>query len=274
MIASLPRLAIATAAATALAGSLLVPITLATAEESDSPLAVGDCLVYGQDVWIDGIQSPTAQVVDCVASHNAEIFAVGDYTWDAPPSEFVQSDAYFTELYDVTCSSDALADFLGERFGIPTRLEVVPKVPTDEEWSAGARWTACAVFDDLRRDLVSWTGTLPDRVAASLRSIALCSRKPPVSGADIVRSVCNKKAQWIAVFGIFGLTAEAVPGAGFPGRALQREVNAICKRSAKDFTKPGAKARFIGAVVSEQDWNFGIKAATCFIPVKNWNGRG
>lgn len=268
------RIAIAAASAGLLAGSLLGSASVAAEDSAETQPAVGDCLVYDQQSWIDGIQSPDAMSVECTEPHNAEVFAIAAYPSDLPPSEFVQTEEYFTALYDVTCSVDVLWRFIGERFGIPTRLEIVPKVPTDEEWAAGARWAACVVFDDLRRDLVSWRGTLPDRVAASLRSIALCSRKPPVSGADVLRSVCNKKAKWIAVFYIFGLTQEPTPGAGFPGRDLQRGVNAICKRSARDFTKPGIKPRFIGAVVSEADWNIGIRAATCFIPLKAWNGRG
>jgi hypothetical protein len=262
--------------AAALAAGLLV----GGAASAYADPAVGDCLdmPVGGDPF-DPLKAST--VVDCEAPHNGEVFGLGDYPsdWGKPSDERERLDD-FGWLFQ-TCSFQMLNEYKESAGAEPTmindRLFIKVSAPSDQAWEAGDRTVQCVVFALAglpgRERMTAWTGTIPDKMKTSvgLREFARCTPAKPKSGVDNAIAQCKGAKNWIGVTRVFNL--KGTPAAKFPGPAIQKDADARCARAAKGFIK-GKKVKPFGAVEPKEMWDDGIKEAVCYIPLKNWNGKG
>ena len=263
-------------ASLALAAGLLVGVS---APASAAP-AIGDCLDLpsGGDPFDPLVPGTPA---DCDASHDGEIYGLGEYPADwGKPSDERERLGSFSWTFEV-CPFEMFDQYKQSAGApglmIPDRFFIKATAPTDAEWEAGDRTVRCIAFALVgalgKETMTPWTGTIPDKLktTAGIQEFARCTPALPKSGRDNAIAQCKTAKNWIGVNYAFDLTG--TPGNPYPGPAIQKQADAKCAKAAKGFIK-GKKVKPFAAVETKQNWDDGIRAATCYVPLNNWNGKG
>lgn len=261
------RRVIASIAAAALAASALALVgTSAQAEEVEPKK--DDCLLVDKsEAWdSDGMFT----IVPCEQSHNSEVYKVIPYPDDlGAPSTIVDQAA---ELFWESCGYQSLEEWLGaSKFKMPLRVFDVFRLPTDEQWEAGARWVACsAVREAPNGSVMSYKGILPALLASTpLIGWVWCAKKTPKSGATNVSGPCTKKSEWLRVNGV-GFRAKV--GANYP-KDVQAKADKLCAKIAKPLLKKGTKSTPIAALIPKDYLPPNQVFGECFIKVADWTGK-
>lgn len=247
------------------------PVTAATA-----PI-VGECLEYAD---LESLDSP-GQAVECAQSHNAEVFAVGQAPDDlGPPSQAFIPDQQRSDLCTPPGATDArtaMLDYLGLRGAtIPLRTYFGLKLPTDEQWRSGDRWVRCLVAVSLQGadvlvEFESWSGSASARVAQTGAGWLLaCNDGIPSSGRSEVLVACGED-RWVLV--VNGVRVDGEAGDPYPGSALQQSADEACAPLVRGWQTATTPGDVIAALVTEEQWKAGGRAALCWIAFSDWNGQ-
>ena len=154
---------------------------------------------------------------------------------------------------------------------LPLRLDVMPRVPTDKQWEAGARWVVCTASHPKPSNFgAETTGTLPDLFASTPRlQWVNCPREAPVSGRFSFPVGCTADSPWMYTgYGqVRGKVTKQYPS------DLQASANAMCARQAAAVAKSGTRVRAVGALFPKGHVFKRDPYAECFIPLADWNGK-
>lgn len=261
------RRVIASISAAALAVSALALVgTPAQAEEVEPKK--DDCLLVKKDLAWENYGAFT--IVPCDESHNSEVYKVVPYPDDLGAPSTIKDQA--SELFWESCGYGTLGDWLGTtNYKIPLLVFTVVRLPTDEQWEAGARWIACsAVREAGNFSAMSYKGTLPDLLASTpLIEWAFCMKKTPKSGAQNAAGPCSKKSQWLRIDGI-GFKAKVGPT--YP-KDVQAKADGLCAKVAKSLLKKGASTPALAALVPKKYLPPNQVFGECFIKVVDWTGK-
>lgn len=256
----------AAAACLALASSALVGTTAVHAE-TVAPVA-DDCI----DVPRERAFEPYGpiEIVDCAEEHNAQVFAVIAYPDDLGAPSTVAERAW--GLFGETCGFDKYLVWLGAgKVKLPIQGFTTPRLPTDDEWNAGARWVACSAFlTDSNDEIIPVTGSLPELYAASSILDWLICVITPKSGQPNKPSTCTTaKAKWLVIGGgeVKGKISKDYP------KDLQPKADAMCAKQAKPYFKKGAKSKAFAGLAPKDGFPQGNPVAYCFILRSDWNGK-
>lgn len=257
---------VAALASLGLASSALVGVNVAQAE-TVAP-EVNDCI----DVPRDRAFEPYGpiEVIDCAEEHNAQVFAVIAYPDDLGAPSTVAERAW--GLFGETCGFDNYVAWLGAgKVKLPIQGFTTPRLPTDEEWNAGARWVACSAFlTDSNDEIIPVTGSLPELYAASSVLDWLICVVTPKSGQPNKPSACTTaKAKWLV---IGGGEVKGKIGKDYP-KDLQPKADAMCAKQAKPYFKKGAKSKAFAGLAPKDGFPQGNPVAYCFILRSDWNGK-
>lgn len=258
----------AAAACLGLASALLVGGTTMAQAESVAP-AVSDCLdVDSEKVWeADGALT----IVECDEAHNAQVFKTLAYPEDGAKPSVLKERVW--ELFGGECNQGSMLGWLGapKNTRLPLRVYTMPRIPTDEEWEAGARWVACtATRPSPSGDVAELTTGLPELFGSTpLREWVNCAKSTPKSGKWTEWAACTSKTKWLTIEGgqVKGKIAGAYP------KDLQAKADAMCAKKAKPFLKKGSKTKPIAALGPKSEFPDGDPFAECFIALAEWNGK-
>ena len=262
------RRAVALVACLALGASTLVAASGAAQAETVAP-EVNDCLEIANDSFWE--MDAAVSIVDCTEPHNAEVYATLAYPDDAgAPSTIVDK---VWELFGGDCTQGPAFAWLGAstKTRMPLRLYTMPRLPTDEEWEAGARWVACAAArPGSGSNVETLTGTLPELFKSlPMLDWVNCIKGTPKSGKWIPWAPCTSKAKWLVIDGV---QVKGKITANYP-KDLQAKANAACAKQAKPYLKKGAKTAPIAGLGPKKDFPEGNPFADCFIALAEWNGK-
>lgn len=254
-------------ASLALGASLLVGLGT-SAQAADGDPAANDCLAVDGELWDS--MAPF-EVVDCAEQHNAEVILIMDYPEDAgQPSSIADR---VLEYFGEQCTFDAAMQWLGAgKVKLPLRFNWWVRLPSDEQWEAGARWAVCSSIRPGPKGVpVSYTGVLPEIFASTpLADWVVCAPGTPKSGKWTQSVACTSKSKWMAINGIF---IKGTPSKKYP-KDVQAKANAMCAKNAKPFLKKGSKTKPIAGLGPAKDFPPGEIFGDCFIAYKEWNGKG
>ena len=261
------RRGLAVAASLALGASLLIGLG-ASASAADGDPAANDCLAVDGELWDS--MAPF-EVVDCAEQHNSEVILLMDYPDDAgQPSSIADR---VLEYFGDQCTYDVAYRWLGaSKVELPMGFNWWVRLPSDEQWDAGARWAVCSSIrpgaDGAPR---SYTGTLPSLFASTpLKDWVVCAVGTPKSGKWTEWLPCKSKSKWLVISGIF---FKGTPSKKYP-KDVQAKANAKCAKVAKPFLKKGSKVKPIAGLGPAKDFPPGEIFGDCFIAYKEWNGKG
>ena len=268
-VSSSRRRVLATLAATGLiaATCLAIPAASADTEETAAPKK-GECFKYATKL----LNQPygAGQRVDCAKPHNGEVFAMAKYPDDLGAPSTVGDDIWQYPL----CFNPELRKYVtGKDTEMPLRVWFMPKLPTDAQWEAGARWVACTAYvPDAKEQPTTVRGSLPEDFAKAKDKLpyfyCALSAKTPVSGTDVVDVACSTKSAWIlAAYA----SVSGEPGNPYPSAELQKQADAACAKNAKPVMKKGAQV--LAILPLKKYYEMGYQSADCFIAVSSWNGK-
>ena len=251
----------------ALAATALVGTTVAQAE-TVTP-AVNDCLNVDPDMMWEADGALT--IVECAESHDAQVFKTLAYPEDGAKPSVLKERIW--DLFGGECNQGSMVGWLGapKNTRLPLRVYTMPRIPTDEEWEAGARWVACtAARPTPSGDVAKLTTGLPELFGSTpLLEWVNCAKGTPKSGKWNEWAACSSKAKWLTVEG--GQVQGKVTGA-YP-KDLQAKADAMCAKQAKPFLKKGAKTKPMAALGPKSEFPDGDPFAECFIALADWNGK-
>lgn len=250
-----------------LASSALVGTATVAAADEAGP-AIDGCLEIPQDRAFDATTS--FEIVDCAEPHNAQVFERIAYPDDLGAPSTISDRVY--ELFGGTCNYDNYLRWLGAaKVKLPIQGYTVPRLPSDDEWKAGARWVACSAFiPDAKGNLTSLEGSLPARFASTpILDWLLCAAGTPKSGQWNKPVSCTGSAKWLVVPGgqVKGKIGNTYP------KDLQSKANAMCAKNAKPYLKKGAKSKAVAGLGPKTDFPEGNPFADCFIVKADWSGK-
>lgn len=253
-------------AACALGAAVLVAPASASAS-AESP-SIGDCLALEKGtVWSF---TGTTNFVDCDAKHESEVYEVIAYPKGEGAPSSIGDRAW--ELFGSDCSYSAFEDYLGTTsWKLPARVYRAFRLPTDEQWEAGADWVLCTTVRPDPQGAMTYAGALPTLLAAGpTLEFLTCLSKNPVSGKWNDGTACSKKSKWLMIKG-FGF--KGTPGKTYP-KDLQKKGDGYCAKNAKGLLNKGAKSKPFAALGPKAEMNGGEVYGECFIVLKDWNGKG
>ena len=252
----------------ALVAAASLTVVGGSARADDSQPTADSCLEIPRDQGYDAYGP--FEVVDCETPHNAQVFEVAKYPPDLGAPSTVVDRVY--ELFGSTCNYGNYVSWLGaDKLSLPIKGFTVPRLPTDEQWEAGARWVACsASIPDAKGTLMSLEGDLPDLFAATpVEDWLLCVNSTPKSGQWNRLVSCTAKAKWLVISGV---QVKGKIGKDYP-RDMQAKADALCAKKGKPFLKNGAKSKAVAGLGPKSDFPDGNPFADCFIVKADWNGK-
>lgn len=250
-----------------LASTSLVGAAVARAE-TVTP-AVSDCLnVDTEKTWE---ADAALTVVDCAESHNSQVFKTLAYPEGGAKPSVLKERIW--DLFGGECNQGDMMGWLGapRNTRLPLRVYTMPRIPTDVEWEAGARWVACtAARPAPSGDVANLTTGLPELFGSTpLQDWLNCAQGTPKSGKWTNWVPCTSKTKWLTIEG--GQVKGKITGA-YP-KDLQAKGDAMCAKQAKPFLKKGAKTKPIAGLGPKSDFPDGDPFADCFIALADWNGK-
>lgn len=260
---------LAALAAIGLLAAVCVAVPAASADTAETAVPKkGECLKYAVKV----LNQPygAGQKVDCAKPHNGEVFSLATYPDDLGAPSTVGDSIWEYPL----CFNPELRKYVtGKDTAMPIRVWFMPKLPTDAQWEAGARWVACTAYvPDAKEQPATVSGSLPSNFAKAKDKLPYfyCAKtaKTPVSGTDVVDVACSTKSAWI-IAAYASVSGE--PGNPYPSAELQKQADAACAKNAKPVMKKGAQV--LAILPLKKYYEMGYQSADCFIEVSSWNGK-
>lgn len=262
------KFVIASVSAAALAMSALA-LTGQTAHAIDAPAPkANSCLQVPKSKAWENVAP--IKVVSCDALHNSEAYKVIPYPANLGAPSTIADRTW--ELFGSKCTYEGFEEWLGTtKFRVPVRVYRIFRLPTDEQWKAGARWVACtAMALDKNGDARSVKGTLPSLLKSTpLIDWLACLGGTPKSGEWNPTTSCTSKSKWLMIIGI---QVEGPIGPDYP-KDVQAEADALCAESAKGLLKKGAKTKPVAGLGPKSDFPDGDPFAECFIAMADWTGK-
>ena len=255
----------AAAACLALASTALVAGT--TMAQAETAPVAGDCINVEGDPWDS--TAPFA-VVDCAEPHNSDVIKVLDYPADAGAPSTIKDQVW--GIFDGQCTRNDVLKWLGaEKVKLPFLIGSWLRLPTDEEWTAGARWVVCGGQAMGKGGVLrEYEGTLPELFASTpFIDWAMCAPGTPKSGTWNDTLPCAAKSKYLFIPGIM---IKGKPGKNYP-KDLQAKANGMCAKEARPFLKKGAKFNGLAGLGTASDMPPGEIYGDCFIPLASWNGK-
>lgn len=230
---------------------------------------MNDCLMADvDDAWAT---QASIVILDCAELHNAQVFKVLPYPDpDVRPSVIAQE--YSIELL-LACGQENVLDWLGAPTdtSIPLRVVRTPRLPTDRQWEAGARWAVCTASHPHPSSYGAQSrGTLPDLFASTPRIDWIeCLDSRPRSGKLSLTVGCTAASKWVytGYFKVKGKVTKKYP------EDLQSTANATCAKASAAVSKSGSRVKAVGALFPRKYVLPRDPYAECFIPLAQWNGR-
>lgn len=245
------------------AAALTAPAIASASEESP---AVGDCLVVEKGtVW--SFYGETSFVA-CDEAHESEVYEVIAYPQGEGAPSSIGERAW--ELFGEACSYTAFEDYLGtSSWKMPPRVYRAFRLPTDEQWEAGADWVLCTtVRPSAKGEPVAYSDTLPSLLAdGPTLAFLTCLNKNPKSGKWNNGSTCTSKSKWLLISGV-GFRAKVT---GKYPKDVQKKADGMCAKNAKGLLSKKSKA--FAALGPKEEMTGGEVYAECFIVLKDWNGK-
>ena len=164
-------------------------------------------------------------------------------------------------------------DWLGAPSGttIPLRVVRTPRLPTDRQWDAGARWAVCTASHPHPSSYGAESrGTLPDLFASTPRIEWIeCLDSRPRSGKFSFTLGCTSTSKWVytGYFTVKGRVTKKYP------QDLQSTANATCAKASARFAQAGPRVKAVAALFPRNYASTRDPYAECFIPLAQWNGR-
>jgi hypothetical protein len=250
------------------AGTLVGGATTSQAAESEPQ--VNDCLTIEDGRFWE--PDTLAAIVECDTPHNAEVYAVVAYPADAGAPSTIRDQIW--DLFGGECNQGPALAWLGapQSTQIPLRLYTIPRLPTDAEWEAGARWVACTASrpGSGPSGVATISQTLPELYASTtLQDWVNCIKGAPSSGKWLPWTACTSKSKWLVVQGV---QVKGKVTGNYP-KDLQAKANALCAKEAKPYLKKGAKTKPVAGLGPKKDFPQGDPFADCFIAFADWNGK-
>lgn len=260
----------------AVAALLLVSVPPAQGQDRPSPTApavvvpqMNDCLMADpDDAW--DVQASIV-ILDCSEVHNAQVFKTMPYPASGErPSVLMKKNMIHWLL---ACEQEHVLSWLGAPLDttVPLRLDSTPRLPTDKQWEAGARWVVCTASHPKPSNYgAETTGTLPDLFASTPRiQWVNCPREAPVSGRFSFPVGCTTDSPWMFTgYGqVRGKVTKQYPS------DLQAAANVMCARHSAAVAKTGPRVRAFGALFPKNHVAKRDPHVECFIPLSQWNGK-
>ena len=263
------RQVIAVLTCTVLGASFLVGST-GVALASDAAPQVNDCLKVDDGRFWE--PDTLASIVECNTAHNAEVYAVVAYPDDAGAPSTIKDRIW--DLFGGECNQGPALAWLGapQSTQLPLRLYTMPRLPTDAEWEAGARWVACTASrpGSGTSGVATLTQTLPALYASTtVQDWVNCIKGAPASGKWLPWAPCTAKSKWLVVQGV---QVKGKVTGNYP-KDLQAKADALCAKQSKPFLKKGAKTKPVAGLGPKKDFPQGDPFADCFIAFADWNGK-
>lgn len=238
----------------------------AQAEEVDP--AINDCLIVDGDLWDS---TAPLDIVDCKKKHNSEAIVVMDYPEDAGAPSTIKDRVF--EFFGDQCTYEVARKWLGAgKVELPLRFNWWFRLPSDEQWEAGARWAVCgSIRPGPKGTPASYTGSLPEIFASTpLKDWVTCAPGTPKSGTWTASAPCTAKSKWMAITGI---GFKGTPSKNYP-KDVQAKADALCAKNAKPFLNRGSKTKAVAGLGPAKDLPPGEIYGDCFIAYSEWNGKG
>jgi hypothetical protein len=261
------RRALAVLASIALGAGLLIGAG-APAQAAEADPVKDDCLAVDGDLW-DSLAP--FEVVECTERHNSEVIVMMKYPNNAGAPSTIANRVL--EYFGNQCTYDVAMAWLGAgKIKLPLRMNWWVRLPSDEQWEAGARWAACgSIRPGPKGGPETYTGTLPAAFASTpLRDWVVCTPGTPKSGQWSDAVACTSKTKWLTINGIF---IKGKPGKNYP-KDFQAKADALCAKNAKPYLKKGSKTKPIAGLGPAKDFPPGEIFGNCFIALADWNGKG
>lgn len=244
-------------------GGQAVPGPMPSTAAADTPTLpkVGQCM-----------NSSELKPVDCAASHDAEVMAVGELS--GLPSTYPDTQSLRKAALP-PCYA-AINDYLGSPDAGATRLQVWAFWPNEASWKKGDRWRLCTVVELAPEGkALARKGSLRNVLkGASFNTYQICLGGSPSKDADVKPTACNGAH-----------LAEAVPSGIVPlGKhndptPSKDQMSAIakdkCTKAVHDYLGSDKRTDVFPAwrMPGSQGWSEGWTYAICYAEAtKAFNG--
>jgi len=205
-------------------------------------------------------KSNDAPAVACTEPHDDETFASGQL-----PGQF--SDASYTDpaldVWAYGACHDAFASYLGtdDSTAMRSMLTWVWFRPSQEAWSAGARWYRCDIVGGVQSESLL---DLPSSAKGLLHGASKDQWLACGRGGSVTTSIkvpCTSKHDWRAVTTI----KLGEPGDDYPGDAeVQSKTQSYCSDSVDAWFGYPADFDYGYTWFDEAQWNAGNRRSICW----------
>jgi hypothetical protein len=211
--------------------------------------------------------------VECAQPHLAETFHVAVFPSDVdtdPHTAPTIGSARFRYAY-TTCLEQAAAFLGGDPQ--PTRLAVLPVMPSERQWAGQARWFRCEVVElaGLDRSIASRTGSLRDALAGSGPLSTTCADVTLSPDRSVVLAAtftsCADEHD-VELTGAVTLPDGEYPDPQRLGSLIADECRQVGAAyvgvSPGELLRAGSSAFGFTTAITEQMWSVGERSAWCF----------
>jgi hypothetical protein len=247
-----------------LATALLAPAH-ATAAVAAPPVT-GACWDYNA---AQAEQGAGGRAVECAEDHTAETFSVAPLPGGFLNPKKASAQKVGQEIAR-NCTVEKMNEYLGVSQELPLRTRMFASLPNAKQWRAGERWVRCDVAMRSGSGLQTWSGPLPELVAASpAGTFHYCmSIYEPTATAQ---PCASPGGQWILVankkLGEPETTYAGLRAVGFAAKDLCAPYKDIYHGGKSRTDQNGWWATSPRVT----DWNRGERNASCFVPLDQYN---
>ncbi|RAS68198.1 putative regulator of septum formation [Lentzea atacamensis] len=244
-------------------GGQAVPGPMPSTAAADTPTLpkVGQCM-----------NSSELKAIDCAASHDAEVMAVGEMS--GMPSAYPDTQALRKAALPPCYAT--INDYLGSQDAGATRLQVWAFWPNEASWKKGERWRLCTVVELAPEGkALARKGSLKGVLkGSSFNTYQICLAGSPSKDSDVKPTACNGPHM-----------AEAVPAGIVPlGKyndptPSKDQMSAIakdkCTKAVHDYVGSDKRTDVFPAwrMPGSQGWSEGWTYAICYAEAtKTFNG--
>lgn len=221
---------------------------VSAAQAAPPPPKVGACYTYSWKA-LDAASGPT-KTVSCSKSHTAVTYYVGTFTGAAAASTTPVSSATVADSGSGCWA--ALVRKVGVKAAALTRVKMGFFVPTQAQWTAGARWYRC---DAVLAKTSSALAPIPKNFLRSVKKASGISayRKCLTTRGKLVACTSGKARYVARKYATLGSLSAPYPGnSGVAGTSM-----ALCSRAL-------GKAFKYATWPLADNWSLGQRQATCY----------